>query len=116
VRIAQTNIQLFNQLRDAGRTLDELAGVHRAYELLTTLYSSQTDGDREAWRPRATNLRARHLDVRRSRRQAEADEVALPTLSVGEQGAVAVRMLARERVDQSVPAASPDPARDEAVG
>jgi hypothetical protein len=46
VRIAQTNIQLYNQLREAGRTVDELVAVHRAYELATTLYSGyyQADG------------------------------------------------------------------------
>jgi (p)ppGpp synthase/HD superfamily hydrolase len=46
VRIAQTNIQLYNQLREAGRSLDELVTVHRAYELLTTLYPGyyQSDG------------------------------------------------------------------------
>jgi hypothetical protein len=46
VRIAQTNIQLYNQLREAGRSLDELRTVHRAYELLTTLYPGyyQADG------------------------------------------------------------------------
>jgi HD domain len=46
VRIAQTNIQLYNQLREAGRSLDELVAVHRAYEFLTTLYPGyyQADG------------------------------------------------------------------------
>lgn len=46
VRIAQTNIQLYNQLREAGRPLDELVEVHRAYELLSSLYAGyyQADG------------------------------------------------------------------------
>jgi (p)ppGpp synthase/HD superfamily hydrolase len=46
VRIAQTNIQLYNQLRARGLPLDELVLVHRAYELLTTLYPGcyQADG------------------------------------------------------------------------
>lgn len=46
MRIAQTNIQLYNQLREAGRPLDEQVVVHRAYEFLTTLYPGyfQADG------------------------------------------------------------------------
>jgi hypothetical protein len=46
MRIAQTNIQLYNQLREAGRSLDELVLVQRAYELTATLYSGyyQADG------------------------------------------------------------------------
>jgi len=46
MQIAQTNIQLYNQLRAAGRPLDELVSVHQAYEFLTTLYPGyfQADG------------------------------------------------------------------------
>jgi hypothetical protein len=46
MQIAQTNIQLYNQLRAAGRPLDELVSVRRAYEFLTTLYPGyfQADG------------------------------------------------------------------------
>ena len=46
MRIAQTNIQLYNELREAGRPLDDLVAVHRAYELLATLYPGyyQADG------------------------------------------------------------------------
>ncbi|MBA3564469.1 MAG: hypothetical protein H0W33_10780 [Gammaproteobacteria bacterium] len=44
--IAQTNVQLYNQLRRSGRSLDELALVHRAYQLTVSLYSGcfQADG------------------------------------------------------------------------
>lgn len=46
MRVAQTNIQLYNQLREARRPLDDLVAVHRAYEFLTTLYPGyfQADG------------------------------------------------------------------------
>ncbi len=46
MRIAQTNIQLYNQLRESGLPLDELVTVHRAYEFLATLYPGyyQADG------------------------------------------------------------------------
>jgi (p)ppGpp synthase/HD superfamily hydrolase len=46
VQIAQTNIQLYNQLRAAGRPPGELVTVHRAYELLAKLYPGyyQADG------------------------------------------------------------------------
>jgi len=46
MQIAQTNIQLYNQLREAGRPTDELVAVHQAYEFLTTLYPGyfQADG------------------------------------------------------------------------
>lgn len=46
MRIAQTNIQLYNQLREAGRPLDDLITVHRAYEFVATLYPGyyQADG------------------------------------------------------------------------
>jgi (p)ppGpp synthase/HD superfamily hydrolase len=46
VHVAQTNIQLYNQLREAGRPSDDLALVHGAYEFLTTLYPGyfQADG------------------------------------------------------------------------
>jgi hypothetical protein len=45
VRIAQTNLQLYNQLRESGRPLDDLVVVHRAYEFLTTLYPGYFQGD-----------------------------------------------------------------------
>src|SRR3981081_2289472 len=45
MRIAQTNVQLYNQLRDAGLPLDDLVLVHRAYELLTTLYPGHYQAD-----------------------------------------------------------------------
>ena len=46
MRIAQTNIQLYNQLRAQGRPRRDLILVHRSYELLTTLYPGyyQADG------------------------------------------------------------------------
>jgi uncharacterized protein DUF6817 len=46
VKAAQTNIQLYNQLRDAGLSRDDLVLVRRAYDLLTTLYPGyyQADG------------------------------------------------------------------------
>jgi hypothetical protein len=46
MKIAQTNLQLYNQLRLQGRTIDELVIISRAYELLTVLYSGyyQADG------------------------------------------------------------------------
>jgi hypothetical protein len=46
VDVAQTNIQLYNQLRSKDWPLDDLVLVHRAYELLTTLYPGyyQADG------------------------------------------------------------------------
>jgi (p)ppGpp synthase/HD superfamily hydrolase len=43
--VAQTNIQLYNQLRRRGFTRDELVLVHRAYELLATLYPGYYQGD-----------------------------------------------------------------------
>ena len=43
--VAQTNIHLYNQLRRKGLSRDELVLVHRAYELLTTLYSGYYQGD-----------------------------------------------------------------------
>jgi hypothetical protein len=45
MRIAQTNIQLYNQLRDARLPLDDLVLVHRAYEFLTTLYPGHYQAD-----------------------------------------------------------------------
>jgi hypothetical protein len=44
--IAQTNLQLYNQLRRQGRSPDELALVKRCYQLAVSLYSGnfQTDG------------------------------------------------------------------------
>jgi hypothetical protein len=45
VRVAQTNIQLYNQLRQRGLALDELRLVHRAYEFLATVYPGYYQGD-----------------------------------------------------------------------
>jgi (p)ppGpp synthase/HD superfamily hydrolase len=45
VQFAQTNIQLYNQLRRRRLDIDELVLVHRAYELLSTLYSGYYQGD-----------------------------------------------------------------------
>ncbi len=45
VQIAQTNLQLFNQLRERGLPLDELVEVRRAYEFLTTLYAGHYQAD-----------------------------------------------------------------------
>lgn len=45
MRIAQTNIQLYNQLREQGLDRRELVLVHDAYELLTTLYPGYYQGD-----------------------------------------------------------------------
>jgi hypothetical protein len=46
VHIAQTNIQLYNQLRDADLPLDDIVLVRRSYELLASLYPGyyQADG------------------------------------------------------------------------
>lgn len=45
-RVAQTNLQLYNQVRAQGRGLEDLVLLKRAYELSTTLYSGwfQADG------------------------------------------------------------------------
>jgi hypothetical protein len=45
VHFAQTNIQLYNQLREKGLPLEDLIAVHRAYELLTELYSGRFQAD-----------------------------------------------------------------------
>ncbi len=45
MQCAQTNLQLYNQLRKKGLSLDDLVLVHRAYELSTTLYSGYIQGD-----------------------------------------------------------------------
>jgi (p)ppGpp synthase/HD superfamily hydrolase len=45
LKAAQTNIQLYNQLRGQGFPREQLALVHRAYELLTTLYPGYYQGD-----------------------------------------------------------------------
>lgn len=45
MRVAQTHLQLFNQLRAEGRALDELESLHRAYELLADLYSGHYQAD-----------------------------------------------------------------------
>jgi hypothetical protein len=46
VQIAQTNLQLYNQLRRSGMPPREMQVVHRAYELLASLYPGyyQADG------------------------------------------------------------------------
>jgi hypothetical protein len=45
VPIAQTNIQLYNQLRERGLPIEDLILVHRAYELCTELYSGRFQAD-----------------------------------------------------------------------
>ncbi len=45
MQVAQTNIQLYNQLRRRGLDRVELVLVHRAYELLARLYSGYYQGD-----------------------------------------------------------------------
>jgi (p)ppGpp synthase/HD superfamily hydrolase len=45
MRIAQTNIQLYNQLRERGVELDDLLRIHRAYEFLITLYPGHYQAD-----------------------------------------------------------------------
>jgi (p)ppGpp synthase/HD superfamily hydrolase len=44
--VAQTNLQLYNQLRERGLAVQDLVLVHRAYELLAALYPGyyQADG------------------------------------------------------------------------
>lgn len=44
-RIAQTNLQLYNQLRLEGRSPDDLALIRRCYELSVALYSGAFQGD-----------------------------------------------------------------------
>ena len=44
-RIAQTNLQLYNQLRLEGRSPDDLALIRRCYELSVALYSGSFQGD-----------------------------------------------------------------------
>lgn len=43
--VAQTNVQLYNQLRGQGLPLEDLVLVHRAYELLSMLYPGFYQGD-----------------------------------------------------------------------
>jgi uncharacterized protein DUF6817 len=45
MRIAQTNIQLYNQLRERGLELRDLKLVHGAYEFLMTLYPGHYQAD-----------------------------------------------------------------------
>ena len=45
MQIAQTNLQLLNQLRERGLPIDELVEVRRAYEFLTTLYAGHYQAD-----------------------------------------------------------------------
>jgi hypothetical protein len=45
MQIAQTNVQLYNHLRERGLPLNDLIVVHRAYELLTTLYPGYVQAD-----------------------------------------------------------------------
>jgi hypothetical protein len=45
MHIAQTNLQLYNHLREKGHSLDDLVLIHRAYELLTTLYPGHFQAD-----------------------------------------------------------------------
>jgi (p)ppGpp synthase/HD superfamily hydrolase len=44
-RIAQTNLQLYNQLRLQRRSPDDLALIRRCYELSVTLYTGRFQGD-----------------------------------------------------------------------
>ena len=44
-RIAQTNLQLYNQLRLEGRSPDDLALIRRCYELSVALYTGRFQGD-----------------------------------------------------------------------
>ena len=44
-RIAQTNLQLYNQVRLEGRSPDDLALIRRCYELSVTLYTGSFQGD-----------------------------------------------------------------------
>ena len=44
-RIAQTNLQLYNQLRLEGRSPDDLALIRRCYELSVALYTGAFQGD-----------------------------------------------------------------------
>ena len=44
-RIAQTNLQLYNQLRLEGRSPDDLALIRRCYELSVELYTGAFQGD-----------------------------------------------------------------------
>jgi (p)ppGpp synthase/HD superfamily hydrolase len=44
-RIAQTNLQLYNQLRLEGRSPDDLGLIRRCYELSVALYSGSFQGD-----------------------------------------------------------------------
>ena len=44
-RIAQTNLQLYNQLRFEGRPPEDLALVRRCYELSVALYTGRFQGD-----------------------------------------------------------------------
>ena len=43
--VAQTNIQLYNQLRRHGLSREELVLIHRGYELVASLYSGYYQGD-----------------------------------------------------------------------
>src|SRR5436305_670605 len=45
MNVAQTNLQLYNQLLRHGLPRDRLVVVHRAYELLTRLYAGYYQGD-----------------------------------------------------------------------
>jgi (p)ppGpp synthase/HD superfamily hydrolase len=45
ISVAQTNIQLYNQLRGRQMAFEELLLVHRAYELATTLYPAHFQAD-----------------------------------------------------------------------
>ena len=44
-RIAQTNLQLYNQLRLEGRSPDDLGLIRRCYELSLSLYTGRFQGD-----------------------------------------------------------------------
>lgn len=45
MQIAQTNVQLYNQLRRQNRPVADLVTIHRAYEFMTTLYTGYFSRD-----------------------------------------------------------------------
>ena len=63
--IAQTNLQLYNQLRRQRRSVNELSGVRRAYELASTLYSGYYQADRKPFIAHSVGVGSvlAHLDL-----------------------------------------------------
>lgn len=49
MQVAQTNLQLYNQILERRLPADDLLVVHRAYELLITLYPGYFQGDGKAF-------------------------------------------------------------------